>query len=95
MSYAKKRAKEKTPDKKKELKDYFSSLHSITKEQDTINLTIIRLIDDSTDPRWRHLHMMDAANAIILEISSSEGYIGNPEYVKEKMRKLDGYYYEI
>ncbi len=82
-------------EKEEEIKDLFKSLHSITVEQDIINLTIRRLIDDSTDPRWLPIHIMDAANAIILEISSGEGHILNVDYVQEKLTNLSGYSYQI
>ncbi len=81
--------------KEEEIKDQFNSLHSITKKQDITNLTIRKLINDSTDPRWVPVHMIDAANAIILEISGGEGHIGNVDYVKEYIRKLSGYSYQI
>jgi len=78
-----------------ELEQYFKKLHSLTQEQDRINLIIRKTINDSTDPRWIPIHMIDAANAIILEIASGEGHIGNPEYVREKINKLNSYSFQL
>lgn len=62
----------------------FKELHEITEKQDEINLQIRELINDSKDPRWLPVHIMDNANAIILEISRHEGGMGNWAYIDEK-----------
>lgn len=60
-------------DKESRLHCRFRLLYDITRRQDEENIRLIRDLDDDKDPRWLPLHIIDNANAIILEISNSEG----------------------
>ena len=70
--------------KETEIQELFKELHEITEKQDIINLKIRELINDSKDPRWLPIHIIDNANALILEISRHEGSLGNRAYIDEK-----------
>ncbi|HUX79634.1 hypothetical protein D4R42_04125 [bacterium] len=70
--------------KETEIQELFKELHEITEKQDIINLKIRELINDSKDPRWLPIHIIDNANALILEISLHEGGMGNWAYIDEK-----------
>jgi len=65
----------------------FDSLHKLTVSQDLMNLDIRKEINDSTDPRWLPIHIIDDANAIILETSLYQGR-PIPDYIKEKSDAL-------
>jgi len=80
------------PDREKRINCMFEVLYEITQEQDVINIGIIKEINDDTDPRWKAVHMIDNANAIILGTSRNKG---NPKsivsegYVGEKVESLN------
>ena len=67
-------------------------LYDITEAQDVTNLTIRKEIDNSEDPRWLPIHVVDDANAVILGVSRNKG---NPKqiieegYVDDKMNGLN------
>lgn len=75
-------------DKEERLRCKFRKLHEVTQEQDQINLNIRTDLNDDKDPRWIPIHMMDDANAIILEISQADGHIGDIGYIQEKIEGL-------
>jgi hypothetical protein len=70
----------------------FDVLYKITAEQDRVNLSLLRYLNEDEDPRWTPIHMIDNANAIILGLSRNKG---NPQaiveelYVKEKVDSLN------
>lgn len=79
-------------DKEAVISCVFDALHDVTKAQDIANLIIRGIIDDSNDPRWLPIDIIDNANAVILGISERKG---NPKhltelggYVDEKMDSL-------
>jgi len=81
----------KITDKEKKIACLLPLLHKITDLQDRVNIHTFRTIDDETDPRWYPLHMIDNANAVILNISRNGA---NPKrfdrhYVDDKIRSLN------
>ena len=76
-------------DKEERLTCKFKGLHEISKVQDRMNLDIMRDLGDATDPRWLPIHIMDDANAIILEICLAEGNPKVTGYINEKVRSLN------
>lgn len=69
----------------------FVDQHMLTEKQDSLNIQMLKALDDDADPRWIPLHMIDNANAIILHISRMRG---NPKaidklYLKEKIDGLN------
>lgn len=85
--------------KEDKIKCMWELLHDITEAQDITNLTIRKIIDNSEDPRWLPIHIVDNANAIILGISERKG---NPKsiirrggYVEEKMNSLNDKWYAL
>jgi len=70
----------------------FKLLYEITEVQDTININLMKTLNNDTDERWYPIHMMDNANAIILGISRNKGRpksILIEGYVKEKTDALN------
>ena len=65
-------------DKEARIDEMFERLHEITRQQDILNLRIRDEIMNDRDPRWLPTHIIDDANAIILEISKAHG---NPTYL--------------
>lgn len=76
------------------LSKMFESLHDLTDRQDRLNISIIKTLDEDTDPRWIPLHMMDNANAILLHISRNKGKPSAIDelYLKEKIQGLNDKY---
>ncbi len=85
-------------EKKEKIDCMFKVLYEITSQQDGMNISIIKAINDDTDPRWKGVHMIDNANAIILGLARNkcnpvtvveEGYVG------EKVNSLDARWWDI
>ena len=76
-------------DKQERLNCKFKALHEISKVQDRRNIDIMKDLNDATDPRWLPIHIMDDANAIILEICLAEGNPKVTGYINEKVRSLN------
>jgi len=74
-------------DKDERLSCKFDILHSVTEVQDHMNLDIRSDLNDDTDPRWLPIHIIDDANALILELLLTEGQL--TPYVSEKASALD------
>ena len=83
----------KIDDKETQIKCMYETLFNITKAQDITNLTIREFINNSEDPRWIPIHIVDNANAIILGISERKGnpksIIRHGGYVEEKVNSLE------
>lgn len=75
-----------TADIESVINSLFEQLHEITEQQDLLNLTIRDKIMNDKDPRWLPIHIIDDANAIILEISLA---YGNPTYLGYIQEKAD------
>lgn len=70
----------------------YKVLHDITEAQDITNLTIRKEIDNSEDPRWFPIHIVDDANGVILGISRNKGIpkqILKEGYVEDKVNGLN------
>jgi len=89
---------DKIADKESKMKCMFNELYKITEAQDIHNISLIKTLNDDSDQRWKGLHMIDNANAIILGLSRnkckpssvvSEGYVG------EKVDSLNGRWEDI
>jgi len=80
-------------DKDKRLSCKFDVLHSVTEVQDKMNLNIRGDINDSTDHRWLPVHVIDDANAIILELSLTEG--AYTPYIAEKASALENKLFQL
>ena len=80
----------KIADKEKKVSCLLPLLHKITELQDAVNITAFRTIDNMEDPRWLPLHMINDANAIILNISRNKAHpkIFDNLYVDEKVNAL-------
>ncbi len=78
--------------KEKQIDCMYETLHNITRAQDITNLTIREIVNDSEDPRWIPIHIVDDANAIILGISerkdNPKSIIRRGGYVEEKMNSI-------
>jgi len=73
----------------------FLELHAISAKQDQVNLQIRKLINDENDPRWLPIHIIDDANAIILSLSESRGYLSDILYISEKIEGLQKKLFEL
>lgn len=85
-------------DKEKILSCKFDVLYRVTEMQDSVNLNLIKTLNDDTDDRWIPSHMMDNANAIILGISRNRGrpkQIIQEGYVDEKVNSLNNKWFGI
>ena len=83
----------KIDDKETQTDCMYETLFNITRAQDITNLTIREFINNSEDPRWIPIHIVDNANAIILGISERKGnpksIIRHGGYVEEKVNSLE------
>lgn len=84
-------------DKEKRVACLLPLLHEVTELQDRVNITTFRTIDNDSDPRWLPLHMIDNANAIILNISRNKAdpRIFDNLYVDEKLQGLHDKWFSI
>ena len=86
-------------DKEGKIDCMFKLLHNITTAQDIVNISILKTIDNSEDPRWIPTHMIDNANAIILGISRNKSYPKNivprGAYVDEKIDSLNSKWFNL
>lgn len=82
----------KIKNKNEQIDCMYETLHNITRAQDITNLTIREIVNDSEDPRWIPIHIVDDANAIILGISerkdNPKSIIRRGGYVEEKMNSI-------
>lgn len=75
-------------DKGERLNCKFKVLHELSKVQDRMNIDIMKDLNDTTDPRWLPIHIIDDANAIILEICLAKGNPKVTGYINEKISSL-------
>lgn len=100
MSMVKRTRLPKSVSKKREhrINRMFDDLYKVTSKQDVLNIGIMKAIDDDTDPRWKVVHMIDNANAVILGASRNKGdpdAIVSEGYVGDKIDSLNAKWMNI